>query len=361
MARLNSETLLVPQARIVGFFQYGESSATCRSISRKTLRARLFFTICKRIFFCRSVVRKVCSPRQLSLLALRTTRSRTPAKVPRSASISICLMTLLMTLGSWLLVSGSVSSHGHGHAGRHGGGQRDRSNIVALDAGRLDGADLLDEGGDVGRQLFFVEADLADTGVDVSALVGAVFDLAGLLLADGLADVLAGGDDRAGLGGRHQAARAERLAQPADLAPHVLRRQRHVEVEPVLFLDLLDEVVAAGEVGTGFLGLADVVALAENDHALDLAQAVRQRHAAADHLVALRRVDAQRHVDLDGLVELGLAQSLEHLDAPAERHRSFLGHLLQLVLEDAAQLLAAVRRRAGLTALLLRAGRRRCR
>ena len=49
----------------------------------------------------------------------------------------------------------------------------------------------------------------------------------------------------------------------------------------------------------------------------DLADAVRQRHAAANHLIALRRVDAQRHVDLDGLVELGPLDLLEQRDGLA--------------------------------------------
>ena len=86
-------------------------------------------------------------------------------------------------------------------------------------------------------------------------------------------------------------------------------------------LDLLDELVAAGEVGAGLLGLGHVVALAEDQHAHRLADAVRQRHAAADHLVALRRVDAQRHVDLDRLVELGPLDLLEQADGPLERAR----------------------------------------
>src|SRR5207249_3385130 len=83
------------------------------------------------------------------------------------------------------------------------------------------------------------------------------------------------------LGRRHQAARAEHLAQTAHLAHQVLRGQGHVELGPALLLNLLDQVVGAGEVGAGFLGLADVVALAEDDNADRLADAVRQRDAAA--------------------------------------------------------------------------------
>ena len=86
-----------------------------------------------------------------------------------------------------------------------------------------------------------------------------------------------GRDDGAGLRRRHQAARAEHLTEPRHLAHHVLRGEGHVEVEPVLLLDLLDQVGAAGDVGPGRLGLGDVVALAEDDDADRLADAVRQR------------------------------------------------------------------------------------
>src|SRR5437016_14579197 len=105
---------------------------------------------------------------------------------------------------------------------------------MALHARRLDVADLLDESVDVLDQFLFVEAHLADAGVDVSPLVGTVLDLAGLELANRGGNVTAGGDHGAGLGCRHQAARAEYLAQPADFAHEVLSCQRYVEVEPVL-------------------------------------------------------------------------------------------------------------------------------
>ena len=74
--------------------------------------------------------------------------------------------------------------------------------------------------------------NLADTGMNIAALVGAVFDLTGLELADHGRHVLAGCDDRAGLGRRHQAARTEDLPKPADLAHHVLSRQGHIKVQP---------------------------------------------------------------------------------------------------------------------------------
>ena len=90
----------------------------------------------------------------------------------------------------------------------------------------------------------------------VAVAVGAVLDLAGLELGDGLADVVG---DGAGLRVRHQAARTERAAELADLAHEVGRGDRDVEVEEAA-LDPRDEVVGADDVGTGLLGLAGRVA-----------------------------------------------------------------------------------------------------
>src|SRR5438874_1588295 len=143
---------------------------------------------------------------------LRKTKSRTSPKVAFRASISICLMALLMSSayrGSSPEESGgsrpplAQRSHAHGDAGCHGASQGDGSNVVSLDTRRLDRPNLFDESRDVGRQLVLVEAHLADAGMDVAALVGAIFHLAGLELADRAGDVTARRDNRAGLGSRH--------------------------------------------------------------------------------------------------------------------------------------------------------------
>src|SRR5579884_2077491 len=162
---------------------------------------------------------------------LSTTASRTSWKLLRNESISICLMTLLIVplsvarfpsplcrlcpLGRLKRPKGHKRHKGEGkwklHGDRdsrsHGSCNSDRLHIMAFNASRLGGADLLDERGDVGGQLVVVEADLADAGVNITALVGAILDLAGLLFAHCLGHVLAGGDDGAGLGCRHEAAR----------------------------------------------------------------------------------------------------------------------------------------------------------
>src|SRR5262249_9066870 len=162
----------------------------------------------------------------------------------------------------------------------------DLLDVVALDAGRLDGANLLDEGRDVGRQLVFFKAQFADAGVDVATLVRAVLDLAGLELADRRGDVAARRDDGAGLGSRHQAAGAEHLTETTDLAHHILSREGDVEFEPAFALNFLDELVTASIISARVFGLGDVIPLAEDEDADRLADAVRQRHAAAHHLVA---------------------------------------------------------------------------
>ena len=105
-----------------------------------------------------------------------------------------------------------------------------------------------------------VEAQLPDDGVDVAAGVVAELDLAGLVLADDLADV---GRDRAGPRRGHQPARAEHLAQRADDAHHVRRGDADVEVGPAA-LDLLRQLRAADLVRAGRLGLVDLVALGEH-------------------------------------------------------------------------------------------------
>src|SRR5581483_1460939 len=162
-----------------------------------------------------------------------------------------------------------------GDARAHGGRQRNGFYVVAFDSRRLGRTDLIDERHDIGYEFIFVEAELADAGMDIPALVGPELDLARLELADRSAHVATRGDNRPGLRSGHQAARAEHLAKPADLAHHVLSRQGHVEIKPAFLLNLLDDLVAAGMVGPGFLGLGDVVALSEDQYADRFADAMR--------------------------------------------------------------------------------------
>ena len=64
-------------------------------------------------------------------------------------------------------------------------------------------------------------------------------------------------------------------------------------------------VVAAHDIGPGFLRLALLVAGGDHQHFLGLAEPVGQHHGAAHHLVGVLGIDAQAQVQLDGLIELG--------------------------------------------------------
>ena len=63
--------------------------------------------------------------------------------------------------------------------------------------------------------------------------------------------------------------------------------------------DLLGQFLAADFIGAGRFGFLGLVAFGEHDHALRLADAVRQHDRAADHLIGLLGVDAQADRDLD--------------------------------------------------------------
>ena len=117
------------------------------------------------------------------------------------------------------------------------------------------------------------EAPLADRHVDDAGLLHPELHLARLHLAHRLADVEG---DRPDLRVRHEAARAEDLPESPDDAHHVRRRDRGVEVEPLLVLDLLRDVLGADVIGARGLRLLRLVALREDGDRLLLAQAVRE-------------------------------------------------------------------------------------
>ena len=117
---------------------------------------------------------------------------------------------------------------------------------------------------------------------------------------DGLRDVER---DRAGLGVRHLARGPEHAAELADLAHHVRRGDRDVEVGEAL-LHALGEVRAADDVGAGGLGLAGLVALGEHRDGdrrpVPCGSAIVPRKL----LVGVTDVDAEAEVHLDRRVEL---------------------------------------------------------
>src|SRR5919198_2836125 len=202
-------------------------------------------------------------------------------------------------------------------AGAHRARQRDAANVAALRRARLGAEDLLQERRVVLGEPALVEALLADRDVDVRAAVGAVLELAGLRLADGLADLVR---HRARLRVRHLPARAEDAAEPPYDAHLVRRRDGDVEVVEAAF-DPRREVGRADDVRSGLFGLAGLVALGEDGDAHVAAGAVRKHERAAQLLVGVPHVQAEAEVDLDGLVELDAVEALQHPDRLDRRIR----------------------------------------
>jgi hypothetical protein len=117
---------------------------------------------------------------------------------------------------------------------------------------------------------------------------------------------------------------AEHLAQAADGLHHVGCGDQGVEGGPAFFLNLLDELVAAGELGAGGFGFGDLVAGGDDGDDLGLAEAVGQDDRAANHLVGVLGVDAQTEGQVDGLVELGELGFLQEGDCVGQGVRAVL-------------------------------------
>src|SRR5919106_513895 len=182
----------------------------------------------------------------------------------------------------------------------HRAGQRDRAEVTPLRGGGPRAHDLLDDGRVVLEQRALVEALAPDHQVDVRAAVGAVLELAGLGVADRLADVEG---DRPRLGVRHLAARAEDPAELADRGHHVRGGDRDVEVVEATF-DLRPEVGRADDVRARLLRLAGLLALGEAGDAHLLSRPVREHERPAELLVGVAHVETEVEVHLDRLVEL---------------------------------------------------------
>src|SRR6516165_1853128 len=210
----------------------------------------------------------------------------------------------------------------HRDTGAHRRGERDLLQVAALGGGGLEPDHLIERGRVVLEQRLLREGGLPDDEVEVPVPVGAELDLAALDLGHRPAHVRG---DGAGLRVRHQAARTEHAAEPADPAHQVRRGDDRVEVEEPA-LDALDQVIGAHEVGPGRLRLLSTGTGREHEDPGRLAGAVRQVDGAADHLVLLAGVDAEPEVYLDGRVELGYLRRLRQL------HR--VGGAVQLLAVD---------------------------
>ena len=95
----------------------------------------------------------------------------------------------------------------------------------------------------------------------------------------------------AGFRAGHQTTRAENLAETANLAHDLGCRQHQVEVKPAI-LDLLDHVIGADEISTGFGGEARPVTIGKGEDAYLLAATGWHDHNATDLLIGVARMAA---------------------------------------------------------------------
>lgn len=100
----------------------------------------------------------------------------------------------------------------------HRGGDGNLAEVLALRGSRLQLVELVDESHQVLLEAVSREGGTTDRGVDDTSLVGAELDLTGLGVLDSLGNVRGDSTD---LRVRHQAARAEDLAELADNAHRI--------------------------------------------------------------------------------------------------------------------------------------------
>jgi len=214
-------------------------------------------------------------------------------------------------------------------AGAHGGSDGAGTDILTLGSCGLSLHNSADQSVHVLLQLLGTEGDFADGAVDDVGLVQTVLDLTSLDFLDSSADI---GGHGAGLGGGHQTLGAQNLTQTANDTHHVGGSDDHVELEPVLLGDLLNQLHAANIVSAGSLSVLDLGVLGEDQNAAGLTGAVGQNDCATDLLVSVTGVNAQLDVQLDGLVEL--SGSTLH-----DQIQSFVGIILNRAVNQLCALL----------------------
>ena len=101
----------------------------------------------------------------------------------------------------------------------------------------------------------------------------------------------------------HEPARAQHLAELADLPHEIGSRHGGIEVHEAA-LDLLHQVLGPDHVGARLARFPLLLTLGEHRDPHRLADAVRQHDRAAHHLVGVLRVDPEPERHVDRLVEL---------------------------------------------------------
>ena len=150
-------------------------------------------------------------------------------------------------------------------------------------------------------ELLNTEGCLTDGAVDNVGLVETVLDLTSLSLSYSLCNVRSNGSC---LRRRHQALRSENLTELTDNAHHVGRCDNNVELEPVLGLDLLNEILSAYVVSASCLCSLSLIATSENESSNGLTGSVRKNDSTSNLLISVTGVNTETDVNLNGLIKL---------------------------------------------------------
>src|SRR5437588_312505 len=171
------------------------------------------------------------------------------------------------------------------HRARH----RELLQKVALRCGRPRAVERLHQRSEVVAQLLGRERGAADRALHDARLVGAELHLARARVPHRPRDI---GGDRAHLWVGHQAPRPQDLAELADHAHRLGRRDHHVEID-LAGLHLLGELFHADQVGARVLRRLRLVSRGEHRDAQLLSGSGRQDHRAAHGLLRLVGIDAE--------------------------------------------------------------------
>ena len=147
--------------------------------------------------------------------------------------------------------------------------------------------------------------------MDNAGLIDAKFQFAGFDFPHRLTDV---DGHRAGLGIGHEAARTQNLTDAADGRHHIRCCHRLVKIEPT-FVDLLDQLVAADEIGPCLLCFLFLFPFGEGENPNGFTHAVRQIHRAANILIRLPRIHSKPDRHFHGFVEFRARRVLHQAQA----------------------------------------------
>ena len=185
----------------------------------------------------------------------------------------------------------------------HGGRYGDGLHVLTLGSGRLRLDDSIHDGLEVDLQLLDAEGFLADRNVDDGGFVESVLNLTSLDLFDGLRYVEG---DRSRLRVGHEALGSEDTSETSDGSHHVRSCDDYIEIEPVFFLDLIDEVHVTNIISSVVSGFLRLFALGEDEDTDGLTGSVGENNRSADLLVSVSGINTQSDVEFDGFVKLRL-------------------------------------------------------